>query len=505
MRPVVTAAEMRALDRATIDDIGIPAFTLMETAGRAVASVAVELLGDDTPGGVHIAVVCGPGNNGGDGFVAARVLRDAGLEAVVYLGADRKAVKGDAAAHLAVLERAGGVVLAIDTPQSLEQVADDISHAGLVIDALFGVGLTRPVEGHFADIIDLMNGARTKLAVDIPSGLDADTGTILGTCVEADATVTMAALKAGLVSSPGFQFCGAITVADIGVPQGVLATQAVRAGVLDESDVLLALPERTLLDHKGDRGHVVVIGGMPGMRGAGRLCSLGALRGGAGLVTLATAGEVAADDSIMTKALATDLGELLAKKQAIVIGPGLGQTEQAARWVGEVLASGVAAVLDADALNLVAGIVETVKGAAGPVVLTPHPGEAARLLDMSIDEIESDRLTAARTLAAKSHAVVVLKGARTIICDGTLEDEFCTINPTGSPALATGGSGDVLAGLIGALLAQGLAAIDAARVGVYVHGLAGERLGDLHGGRGGISSDLPLVIAGVLRDLSRPA
>lgn len=503
MRPVVTADEMRALDRATIEDIGIPAFTLMETAGRAVAEVALEWLADKAE--VHVAVVCGPGNNGGDGFVAARVLRDAGIEAIAYLAAARDAVKGDAAAHLAVLERSGGVVLAIDTPQALEHVADDIAHAGLAIDALFGVGLTRPIEGHFADIVDIINQADMKLAVDIPSGLHADTGTILGTCVEADATVTMAALKVGLVSSPGFQFCGAVTVVDIGVPQGVLATQAVGAGVLEETDVLAALPERTLLDHKGDRGHVVIVGGMSGMRGAGRLAALAALRAGAGLVTLATAGEVAADDAIMTKALGTDLGEILANKQAIVIGPGLGQSEPAARWLGEVLASGVPAVLDADALNLVSGIVETVKQAAGPVILTPHPGEAARLLGMDADSVESDRLAAARTLASRSHAVVVLKGARTIICDGTLEDEFCTINPSGGPALATGGSGDVLAGVIGALLAQGMAAADAARAGVYIHGLAGERLADMHGARGGISSDLPLLIAGVLRDLLRPA
>ncbi|HSK02909.1 MAG TPA: NAD(P)H-hydrate dehydratase, partial [Kofleriaceae bacterium] len=328
----------------------------------------------------------------------------------------------------------------------------------------------------------------------------------------------MGALKIALASAPGFAHCGAIDVADIGVPSGVLATQAVRAGLVEEGDVASWLPHADLLDHKGRRGHVLVIGGMPGMRGAGRLCANAALRAGAGLVTLATAGEVVADDSVMTRALPTNLGALVADKSAIVIGPGLGQSEPAAGWVGEVLASGVPAVLDADALNLVAGIDpggrsesgrlhlgEALKQAAGPVVLTPHPGEAARLLGITAAEVEADRLAAARAIAARAKAVVVLKGARTIVCDGTLEDDFCSINPTGGPELATGGSGDVLAGVIGALLAQGVSAVDAARAAVYVHGLAGEQLADEHGRRGVVSSDLPVAIAGVLAQIPLPA
>jgi NAD(P)H-hydrate epimerase len=478
MRPVVTAAEMRALDRATIEDIGIGAFTLMETAGRAVAAAAREAR--------SVAVVCGPGNNGGDGFVAARVLRDAGVDAVVYLAAERSAIKGDALAHLQILEKAGGVVL----PVELEAIAN----APVVIDALFGVGLARPIEGRHAEVVAAINAAERVLAVDIPSGLDADTGKPLGACVEADATVTMGALKVALVSAPGFARCGEVVVADIGIPAGVLATQGVRAGLVEEADVTGWLPKSSVLDHKGRRGHTLVVAGMPGMRGAGRLAANAALRAGAGLVTLASAGDVHADDSVMTRALEANLGSLVDGKASIVIGPGLGQSELAAGWVGEVLASGVPAVLDADALNLVAGIVEAVAKAAGPVVMTPHPGEAARLLGITVAEIEADRLAAARALAAKSHAIVVLKGARTIVCDGTIGDDYCSINPTGGPELATGGSGDVLSGVIGALLAQGLAPADAARAAVWVHGAAGDQLG-----RGMISSDLPSAIAGVLR------
>lgn len=521
MRPVVTAAEMRALDRATIEDVGIPAFTLMETAGRAVAHVAMEMLtplpgepsqdvavaGGGDASGVrgHVAVVCGPGNNGGDGFVAARVLRDLGLEAAVYLAVGRSSIRGDAAAHLAVYERAGGVVRMIDTPQALGELGDAIAGAALVVDALFGVGLSRPLEGHFADVVSLINHAPLRLAVDIPSGLDADTGRVLGVSVEADTTVTMGALKIAHASAPGFAHCGAVDVADIGIPSGVLATQAVRAGLVEESDVTSWLPRTSLLDHKGRRGHVLVVGGMPGMRGAGRLAAHAALRAGAGLVTLGATGEVSADDSVMTRSLAASLGDVLAGKGAIVIGPGLGQAEPAAAWIGDVLASGVPAVLDADALNLVAKNLDAVKQAAGPVVLTPHPGEAARLLGSTAADIEADRLAAARALATRTHAVVVLKGARTIVCDGTIDDDYCAINPTGGPELATGGSGDVLAGVIGALLAQGVSAADAARAGVYVHGLAGERVSAQLGRRGVVSSDLPIAIAGVLHEIPRPA
>jgi NAD(P)H-hydrate epimerase len=274
----------------------------------------------------------------------------------------------------------------------------------------------------------------------------------------------------------------------------VLATQGVGADLVEESDVRGWLPTPAPLDHKGRRGHALVVAGMPGMRGAGRLAAVAALRAGAGLVTLAAAGDIHADDSVMTRSLEGNLGSLLEGKAAVVIGPGLGQSELAAGWVGEVLAAGVPAVLDADALNLVAGVTEALAKAAGPIVITPHPGEAARLLGISTAEVEADRLAAARALAARTHAIVVLKGARTIVCDGTLGDDHCSINPTGGPELATGGSGDVLSGVIGALLAQGLAPADAARAAVWVHGAAGDLLG-----AGMISSDLPSSIAGVLR------
>jgi hydroxyethylthiazole kinase-like uncharacterized protein yjeF len=509
MRPVVTAAEMRALDRATIDEVGIPGLTLMETAGRAVAAAAMRMLSPEArgsrPEARHVAVVCGPGNNGGDGYVAARVLREQGVDAVVYLAASRDAVRGDAAAHLAILERAGGVVRMIDTPEALGDLGDAIAGAALAIDAVFGVGLARAIDGHMADVVALVNHAQRRLAVDIPSGLVADTGRALGASVDAHATVTMAALKVAHASAPGFARCGDVEIADIGVPGALIAAQAVRAGEVEQADVVRALPRAAPLDHKGARGHVAVIGGMPGYRGAGRLCALAAARAGAGLVTLASAGDLHADDSIMTRSLDGALGSFLDGKAAVAIGSGLGQSEAAATWLGEVLASGVPAVLDADALNLTAGITEALAKAAGPLVLTPHPGEAARLLGTKPADVEADRLAAARALATKTHAVVVLKGARTIVCDGILGDDFCALHPVGGPELATGGTGDVLAGVIAALLAQGLSPGDAARVGVFVHGRAGEELAADLGPRGVMSSDLPHAIAGVLAELTRLA
>lgn len=499
MLPVVTADEMRALDRAAIDDLGLPALTLMETAGRAVAEVAQRMLEASTG---HVAVVCGQGNNGGDGFVVARVLRDRGVDAAVYLAVPDETVRGDAAAHLAIYRRGGGSVRSIATAAGLAAHEGAIIEAALVVDALFGVGLGRAIEGHLAEVIARMSLAARVLAVDIPSGLEADTGRVMGVAVVAERTVAMAARKIALVSAPGFAHVGALEVAEIGIP-----VRGARIGLVEESDVRAWLPHPRALEHKGGRGHVLVIGGSPGMRGAGRLAANAALRAGAGLCTLAADGEVEAPDAVMTRGLAEDavIEVLFANKAAIVIGPGLGTAPSSRARVREVLGAGVPAVLDADALNLFASDLGAIAKAAGPLVLTPHPGEAGRLLGKAVRDLEVDRIASVRALAERTRAVVVLKGARTLVCDGTAssaEPRFVSINPTGSPALATGGSGDVLAGTIGALLAQGLSAVDAARAGVYVHGAAGDELAKQLGQRGVVSSDLPMAIASMIGKLS---
>jgi NAD(P)H-hydrate epimerase len=445
-----------------------------------------------------VAVVCGPGNNGGDGFVIARVLRSHGVDAIAYVTVDRSKLKGDAKAHFDVLERSGGVIFSIATPAELEARRDAIAQSDLAVDALFGIGLDRPVAGHEAAVIAAINRAPQRLAVDVPSGLHTDTGKTLGVAVEAHRTVTMAALKPVLVSSPGFAQCGDITVCDIGVPPALI--NATHAGLVEQADVERWLPAISLLDHKGRRGHLVVVSGQPEMRGAGRLAADAGLRTGAGLVTLVGTGAITAADSVMTKELRhpAELAGFLEGKSAVVVGPGLGTGSMALAMVTQVLATGVPAVLDADALNLISETPTLLASAAGPIVITPHPGEAARLLDRTTQEIEADRLGAARALAAQTRAVVVLKGARTITCDGTLGDEYCAINSTGGPALATAGSGDVLSGAIGALIAQGCSPVDAARAAVYVHGLAGDELAKVHGVRGVVSSDLPAALAATI-------
>jgi NAD(P)H-hydrate epimerase len=497
MRPVVTAAEMRALDRAAIDELGLPGMVLMETAGRAVAAAVLRA----APG--PVAVVCGPGNNGGDGYVIARVVAEAGRDVVALLAAPRDAVKGDAAAHLAVLERAGGVIASIATPAELAAERAVLDGAAVIVDAVFGVGTTRAIEGHYAEVLRAIERAPgVVVAVDLPSGIETDTGRVLGVAVTADVTVTMAAEKIGLVSAPGFAYAGRIEVAEIGIPRRLIAASAVGAAVWEAADARAALPAVSAMDHKGTRGHVLVLGGAPGTRGAGRLAAVAALRAGAGLVTLAgtvarAGDEVVAPDAVMT-AVVGDAGSVtaaVAGKAALVVGPGMGRGDDARARLDAALAAGISAVLDADALALAVDRLDAIAAAPGTVILTPHPKEAARLLGATVAEVEADRLAAARALAARARAVVVLKGARTVVCDGGAGDELCTINPTGSPALATGGSGDVLAGVIGALVAQGVGPADAARLGVWIHGAAGEALAARFGARGAIASDLPDEIA----------
>ena len=496
MLHVVTSAEMRAIDAATIEAIGLPGAVLMENAGRAVvAAVREELAGDGT-----VAVVCGAGNNGGDGYVVARVLRQQRIAATVYLAAPRSAVRGDAMIHLAAYERTGGEVVAIAEPAELVANAQAIERAGVVVDALFGTGLGRPVEGHLAAVIQCINRSRGRIvAVDIPSGLSADTGAVLGAAVEPHRTVTMAFLKVGLAVAPGMARAGRVSVAEIGIPTELATAHGVGLALLEASDVSGGLPRARLLDHKNRRGHVLLVAGSPGKRGAARLGAMAAMRAGAGLLTLAWEGrESTAPDPIMTAELDADepgavdrLIALAEGKAVLAVGPGMPTGTGGCRLVHAALERiETPIVLDADALNHLGSDLERVAASRGPVVMTPHPGEAARLLATTTAEIERDRVAAVRALAERSRAVVLLKGAGTLVCDGAAADGFTTINPTGNPALATAGAGDVLTGIVAGLLAQGVAAVDAARIGAYLHGLVGDVCKERFGEVGATASDL---------------
>ena len=510
MQHVLTAAQMRAIDAATIDGIGLPGAVLMENAGRAVVAAVREEM-ERHGGDRHtVAVVCGAGNNGGDGYVVARVLRQLRVPATVYLAVPRAAVRGDALIHLSAFERSGGLAEPIADPAELSRHRGAIESAAVVVDALFGTGLTRPIEGHLADIIHCINrSAGRVVSVDVPSGLSADSGAVLGAAVEPHRTVTMAFLKVGIAVAPGLARAGRVTVAEIGIPIELATAHGVTLAVLEWSDAAAALPRAGLLDHKNRRGHALVVAGGAGKRGAARLSSMAALRSGAGLVTLAWEGrEIPAPDPIMTAELDAEAPDAVDRlialadgKRVVAIGPGMSTGPGGRALVRAALERlAVPMVLDADALNHLAGELERVAESRAPVVLTPHPGEAARLLGTGTADIERDRVAAVRELAERSRAIVLLKGAGTLVCDGEAADGFVTINPTGNPVLATAGAGDVLTGVIAGLMAQGAPAGDAARAGACVHGLAGDEYRDRVGEVGATASD---ILDAVPRALAR--
>lgn len=495
--PCPTGAEMRAIERDAIERLGIPAGDLMETAGRAVA----EAIARHFPDARSPLIVCGGGNNGGDGYVAARVLagQGRGVAPVVLDLAGRGSQSPEAKRNRERLESSGVRVELADGPHAISEL---LGACDLVVDAIFGTGLTRPVEGRTAEVMRALAASGLPcVAVDLPSGLSSETGRPLGLALDADLIVSFGHAKFGLALLPTR---ARILVAEIGLPAESVERATVRAHVLSSEAARALLPARPLAGHKGSFGHVLVVGGSPGKTGAVLLAAQGALRGGAGLVSLAAPRSllsiyasrlaeamcVVLDDSaagdstgLLGVPHVDTLVRELASRDALVLGPGLGTHTSSAALARELLArTNVPAVVDADGLNAFAAEPEGLRSTA-PRILTPHPGEAARLLGTSTEAIGSDRAAAARAIAARSGAITVLKGARSVIA--APGGEIC-VNPTGGPGLAAGGSGDVLAGLLGALLAQRLGAWDAARIGTYLHGLAG----DLGPDSGGLASEL---------------
>jgi len=494
---LVGAAEMRAIDEAAIRGLGIPGMRLMERAGAAVAAHAAVL----APRG-RIRVVCGAGNNGGDGYVAGRLLHAAGREVEALALVPLARLSGDAREARGAAARAGLPIRDLASAEAIQAEPGE-----LLVDALLGTGLARPPDGLFAAAIERLRALRANgalvLAVDVPSGLSADTGRPLGACVEADRTVTFAFAKRGLLLHPGAQLAGELAVADIGIPPEAAARVPVGCELIGEEEARALVPARAPDAHKGDAGRLLVVAGSPGKSGAAHLALAGALRGGAGLVTLAAREEVlplalAGRPEAMSLPLPGngplgrgDLAPLLEAARgcdALVVGPGIPRGPETAALLRELLASArLPAVLDADALNALSGSREGVAGLPAPAVLTPHPGEMARLCGADIAAVQADRIGLAAERARSWGCVVVLKGARTVVAD-----------PAGPPALvgsgnagmATGGTGDVLAGLLGALLAGGLDARSAARAGAWVHGRAGDLAARRFGQRGLLAADL---------------
>ena len=490
MKPLLTAEEMRTRE-AEAARAGVSAGELMERAGRALADEALRLA---APEG-RFAVLCGPGNNGGDGLVAARHLALAGRQVLVVLLAEPSALKSESRASLKALHAMGGS--AAGALQDFTPRRGDVA-----LDALLGTGLNRAPEGALADAIHALwkwraVGVRV-LAADIPSGLASDTGVPFRPAVQADATVAFGALKVGEALEPGASLCGDVYVADIG-----LAPEDAPVMLLEEEDARGWLPERRPDSHKGTYGHLLVIAGSRGKSGAAALAGLASLRSGVGLCTVATPDDALSDvlahaPELMGVALDDEkplgpmhlaqLLEVAEGKDAVVLGPGIARGKKTHQLITELLERFPGpVVLDADGLNALAGRLEVLRSAQGPLVLTPHPGEMARLSGLSVAEIQADRVTVARDFARAHRVVLVLKGARTVVA---LPDGRARVNPTGNPGMATGGAGDVLSGVCGALLAQGLAPADAASVAVYAHGLAGDLEEEWRGQLGLIASDL---------------
>jgi hydroxyethylthiazole kinase-like uncharacterized protein yjeF len=497
---LLTSAAMRELDRHAISELGIPGMVLMETAGRACAEAVRSLLRDLRPGRdcrhAQVAVICGKGNNGGDGMVAARHLHNAGIAVTAFLLALPEVLKGDAASNRDILTKIGVPLRPLLTEKAAREI--DLSSFDVLLDAVFGTGLSDLVQPNSlpALMIEAMNrSGRPIVAVDLPSGLSAETGCPLGTAVRASKTVTFDHPKPGHVLYPGAIFTGELQVVDIGLSPAHVAQGPGATWLLTDADVAEHLGRSEPDAHKGRFGHLLVVAGSPGKSGAAGLCCRAATRSGAGLVTLGSSPEVLT--AVMQGALEymgvmlSDFGALLQLcngKQAIAIGPGLGISEEAATLVRRaVVEIALPMVVDADGLNSLAGHLSLLDAAPAERVLTPHPGEMGRLLDCSNADVQADRLGSARRLAKTHNCVVVLKGAGTVVAK---PDETAYVVPTGNAGMATGGTGDALTGVIGSLLAQGLKADVAATVGAYVHGLAADRAAARLGQRALIASDL---------------
>ncbi len=496
MQPLPTGTRMQAIDRRAIEGLGIPSLELMERAGQGVTETVAALReGSDGP----IAILCGRGNNGGDGLVAARQLAAEGMAVQVWLAADPEQFSGDALVNWERLQtEAPGLPGPVEILPLGAGAVDAAALAGawaeaaVMVDALLGTGTSGPPRPPLDAWITALNiCGRPIVAVDVPSGVDADTGAVPGVAPLAAVTVTMALPKLGLLLYPGREHAGAIRVVDIGIPPEAVAEEAGELVVMTAPWAALTLPARPWEGHKGTFGKVVVLAGSAGMMGAGRLVSAAAYRTGAGLVRYAAPASLlavahAGRDEIMVHPLEDHgtgrhvpqpegvLEEVCAWADAVALGPGLGTAPETAAFVRQVLGSGrehLGLVVDADGLNLLADDPAMRPGWMGPLILTPHPGEAARLLEDDITEVLADRIGAARALAERFTAVALLKGAPTVVAAPGGRTALC---PLGNPGMASGGTGDVLTGVVAALLAQGLEAFEAAALGVWLHALSGD-------------------------------
>lgn len=511
---VVTAKEMRELDRLTIEKYRVPSLTLMENAGAAIVLALLKRFGKAAKGGV--LVVCGKGNNGGDGLVVARQLKKKSIPCEVVLLARKEDLAPDAAENFRAYLKIKGTIFEA-RESSLALLARHLKGKKLVVDAILGTGLKEEVRGAYAEAIALINSSGLPVvAADVPSGLNSDTGRPLGAAIKAEMTVALGYPKLGEVIHPGISHAGELVVADIGIHPDAVKEVAPSTELLEDEEIGRLVPAREPDSHKGTYGHLLAVAGSRGKTGAAVLACRAAMRVGAGLVTLAAARSLndifaGALVEVMTEPLRDNADEevdplgdhewrrILEKKSAVLFGPGVGVNDSARSGLWWLLKNlDVPFVIDADGLNLLAGDIERLGGARQPPVLTPHPGEMARLIGGDTAAVNHDRAGVARAFAGRHRCYVVLKGARTVIATPAGR---VFINPTGNPGMASGGMGDVLAGMLAGLLAQCFAVEDALRLGVFLHGFAGDRVAAAKGQIGLLASDVIEALPESLKQL----
>ena len=501
---IVTAKEIQQMDRMTIESYGIPGRVLMENAGTGAVRFMLEELPDLQ--NWKVGVLAGSGNNGGDGFVMARYLSQKKISVTVYLLTRKNKIQGDAKANFDLLAPLKIPVVEMYDPAVFGKYKPAMHRQDVWVDAILGTGLNSDVRGYFKEVIDFINGLKKPVfSVDIPSGINSDTGQICGTSIQATATATFAFAKAGHVIFPGAQRTGDLEIVDIGIPEFISKKVGPRQYLLTDEELRAVVRPRNPDAHKGRTGHLLVISGSPGKTGAAAMTAMSAMRSGAGLVTLGVPESLNSVletqvTEVMTYALPEThdgmldasgleaVTQLLSGKNCLAIGPGIGTAVETQELLFDILRhSSVPLVIDADGLNLLAHQPEILKEVRVPVILTPHPGEMARLCRVSVQQVQEDRIECARGLSTLYGVHVVLKGARTVIShpDGTV-----FINITGNAGMASGGMGDVLTGLIAGFVVQGYSPTESAHMGVYFHGAAADTLADQSGPIGYLATEV---------------
>ena len=500
---VASASQMQNVDRRAILEFGIPGIVLMENAGRGVIEAIDKYFPENTVKKVNL--IAGAGNNGGDGFVIGRHLINRGVEVSAFLLTKKEKVSGDARVNMELYQKLRPIHELLSR-EDLIKFQNQINQNELIIDAIFGTGLASEVRGFYHDIIDYINTLPNPvISVDIPSGIDATTGKILGTAIHADLTVTFGLPKIGLVIHPGLEHSGILEVIDISIPAYLIEEENITVGLLEAHDLFPLLKQRDANSHKGHYGHLLVIAGSVGKTGAAAMTSEAALKIGAGLVTLGIPAslnpilEVKLTE-VMTEPLPETnshtigskawprIQELFDGKKAVAIGPGISTHPETIALVHNIIRnSPIPLIIDADGINALAENPTILKQATSPIVLTPHPGEMARLTQTSIKEVQENRVALAQKFAQENDISLVLKGSRTIIAE---PNGNVYINTTGNPGLASGGTGDVLTGMIGGLVAQGYSLSEATRLGVFLHGFIADRVSEEVGEVGLTATDI---------------